>query len=56
MDNDTYYLKSYRKDNQRVSNFGFDDENEVYEEINNILNNLDSIDEINTLLDINLLS
>ena len=53
-DGDTYYVKVYDKNyNAEVCGLFLDD-TIVYEEIETILNNLDDIEEINTILDINL--
>ena len=54
-DHDTYYVKVYSKD-KKYGGYAFElDKSIVYEEIDTILNNLEGIDNIDTILDINLL-
>ncbi len=53
-DGDTYYVKVYDKNNNAEVCGLFLDDTIAYEEINNVLNNLEDIDNIDTILDINL--
>ena len=54
-DGDTYYTKYYSKDKKSTLETSRLIDDDAYDEINSIISNLEEIDEVKTILDINLL-